>query len=621
MTSSANETPANSSRAENEPEPAANAGKRRKVSRRVWCFRIMAILFPFFALFLTESILRWSEVGIDSSLVLPSDRDPEQKVHFLNPRVDVAYCSIDLRGPEPRGFEMPRPAESMRVLVVGASTVQGYPYPSELAFPKQLELLLEHQFPAQDIEILNAGIIGLSTTPLVDLVSQAAQSDPSLIVLYAGHNEFYGVGGVSTNAEISNVGIRFRQFRFGQVLSDYFSSPEEPEGNKSSELISRLPQSYQIQHDSELIRKAEQTYRRNLERICRICHRHKIPLLVCSVVSKLRNQSPVVSSADSELIQELDLKISPLIENGNYPAACNLLRELSMEHPVSAVLQYRLAQCLEESGRLEEASQAYIEARDLDVCRYRAPSSFTDIVRQVTSEADGKVSFLDLGSLFDQHSSDTVPGDDLFLEHVHFTIEGHWLAANCIARKIVEDHYHGNWDESRTPSEQERDDWLGLIPQDRVVGNTLAYFICQTPPFDEALDAEVHVKLLAEKMTQLTNSMSEPDQQIYTSLSNGEKMNDLVDGIGRVWLSMGENEKALEQFQRSIRRRPWMPNGYVFSAICCHLLGRDSEALEYLKESQTTIMSETTPLLRDKNQLLNALRTTKARDSGTHPIQ
>ena len=59
--------------------------------------------------------------------------------------------------------------------------------------------------------------VGLSTTPLVDLASHALAVSPDVIVLYAGHNEFYGVGGVATNANINQLGITSRLFKLSYI--------------------------------------------------------------------------------------------------------------------------------------------------------------------------------------------------------------------------------------------------------------------------------------------------------------------------------------------------------------------------------------------------------------------
>ena len=71
------------------------------------------------------------------------------------------------------------------------------------------------------------------------------------------------------------------------------------------------------------------------------------------------------------------------------------------------------------------------------------------------------------------------PGRELFTEHVHFTLDGHWLVARTIARKVVEVICHQEWNAKAVPSTEERDERLGLIPLDQLSAAILTSFIVQ----------------------------------------------------------------------------------------------------------------------------------------------
>ncbi len=579
---------------------AASQREFNKRRYRRWLFRGLAICFPLLCVVLIEYGLRWNDVGQDPELVLLARRDTSGLIHHLNPRVDVAYCRDDLRGPEPRGFVLPRPADLVRVIVVGASSVQGYPYPSELSFPRQMELVLQRQFGNRPIEVLNAGIVGLSTTPLVDIVDQCFAASPSVIVLYAGHNEFYDVGGVSTTAQVSPLAIQLRKFRLGQVLSDFNASAEESAATGDSELLARLPTQYRIPVNSPAIGQAAETYRTNVTRIAELCAARDVPLLLCAPVCNLRAQSPLAFQSQLAEVSEFEeIAKSAPGKSENF----DLLRKLVSEHPQNAILQFRLAQALESQHQEAEAAVAYSLARDMDPCRYRAPDAFAEILADVVAETGASTTFVDLRSIFARQSQHRVPGDDLFLEHVHFTLDGHSLAARSIARAIVEDVYHQPWSEDRLPSDGERDEWLGMIPEDRLVGYVLAMFLTQSPPFDEAVDSEVHAELLAKKIEEAIEGLTDEDVQCFMSLPHQVKIDDLIDGLGRAQLERGDNERALSLFTLSVKRRPWMPNGHLFSAVCHYQLGNEAEAQRQLQLSRSSVIAESEQLLRDRQRL------------------
>jgi ABC-type uncharacterized transport system substrate-binding protein len=72
-------------------------------------------------------------------------------------------------------------------VVIGGSTVLGFPYPPELAFPRHLELVLKSQQPNREIEVLNAGITAVNSVAEADVLEQALKCDPDVIVVYTGH--------------------------------------------------------------------------------------------------------------------------------------------------------------------------------------------------------------------------------------------------------------------------------------------------------------------------------------------------------------------------------------------------------------------------------------------------
>lgn len=574
-------------------------------------FCVIAILFPFSAVALVNGILAWADFGVETSLVVSNDRIAPGEF-YLNPHCDLAYCTSDLRGPEPRTFRLPKNEQTLRVLVVGASSVQGYPHPSELAFPRQMQLVLDRQLPERTVEVLNVGVVGLSTTPLVDLVSQSIDASPDVIVLYAGHNEFYGVGGVATNARMSRLGVGVRRFRLGQILTSYFA-PDDP---ASGELITRLPSDIAIPIDSTLVTKAEEQYRKNLGAIAETCSRNNVALLICGVMSNLRDHSPLPSPAppslghaDKKKLDELEIQATQLMGREQYADAVEPLLAARKLAPDRAETSYWLAQCLDHSGRASEASDCYARARDLDGCRYRAPGSFHQIAQQVAAgKANAGIHFVDLIPAFSQASQGGVPGHDMFLEHVHFTLEGHWLVAGTIARAIVERVRGESWDEGTTPSAEERDRWLGVINEDHIVAGKLASFLLERPPFNGTLDVQRQLRSLTARVERYSESLSPQEMQVFSSLDPKTSIDDLVDGLGRVYLSNGDIDLALAYFERGMRRRPWMPNSFVFAGICHHLLGDDDEAMLNVDSSSHTPMSETEPLLIDREELLRRIR-------------
>jgi hypothetical protein len=392
---------------------------RRRVRRLL--FRLLVVVFPVFSLILGEAGLRFWGYGSDFPLVTRLTPGTASTTCYLNPAADAPYCRDDLRGPEPRAFEMPRPTGELRILVVGASSVQGYPFSSELSFPRQLEYVLSTQLPGKNINVLNAGIVGLSTLPLCDLVQQCEYCQPSLVVLYAGHNEFYGVGGVCTNSELTDLQISLHRGRLMQLLSPGAGSDLSSE----TPLISRIPGEFRIPPRSPLIRQAELHFEQHVRSIAAYCEQIHIPILLVTPVCNLRGQSPLPLDGQRERLRSIEQQVGQTLSQSSADRCLSLLQSATAVNPDDACLHYRLAQSLELLASATEARFEYSLARDLDACRYRASSRYADILRAIADSSDGRATFVDAQEAFNDTTRYCVPGDDLFLEHVHFTLDGH----------------------------------------------------------------------------------------------------------------------------------------------------------------------------------------------------
>ena len=571
--------------------------------RHTRLFRMGAACFPVVFLLLAEFGFRLAGSGSDFPLV-----ETHAGLSHLNPSVDAAYCREELRGPEPRPFQSQRPDKEIRILVVGESSVWGYPYSSELSFPRQMECLLARQYPERKVTVLNAGIVGLSTLPISDLVMQAAKVNPSMLVLYCGHNEFYGAGGVSTNSPLTRFQIQLGRSRLMQFLSSAPKTADEPDTPETGPLISRMPKELAIPAGSPLIALAQRNYETNITRIARFCAGHKIPLLLVSPVSNLRGQSPMPLPGQRKRLQKIEREIGSTLTARNAALYLSSLDTLLEQDGNDATLHFRMAQCYELLDRGEKSRAHYLSAREHDPCRYRASSQLSAILQSVASSNPEQTEFLDVRDDFDAASRHGLPGDDLFLEHVHLTLDGHWLLAQLIAKAVADRVTPGHWDASKIPTLEERNEYLGLIPEDELVGYYLAYYLSQSIPLNQALDANTHQDLLQEKIAISRTALGEERARRFDSMPHAVQMDDLIDGLGREFLDSNDFSEAEQYFQKSIKRRPWMANGYLYAAVCRYKVGDLTKAHTLLQLSMEAALAPTARVLNDQRTLHNILR-------------
>ncbi|MEX0819553.1 MAG: tetratricopeptide repeat protein [Pirellulaceae bacterium] len=558
--------------------------------RRKWLFRLLAVAMSLAPLLLLEFALRLSGYGYDTNLVVPVPYAGSGTKYTFNAPADRAYHgTVDLSGPEPRPFEMPKPDGVYRVVVVGGSTVAGFPYPFELALPRHLELILEHQLPEMRFEVLNAGITSINSFSEVDIVRQAVACDPDLIVVHSGHNEFYGPGGSASKSSGLTPALypilqslrRQRSFQLALSLV-----PKPP----NSHLIETLPADIAIPLDGEVFHKTQARYRQNLKKIVGIAKRSRLPMILSTVPSNLRDLSPMQTDSNLTLApRQAEEQASRLkeamrhISYRKFDLALEKLTEARRVDPAHPLLAYRQAQCLEMLERRDDAAATYALAADLDGCRFRATSSFANVVREVAqAEAEG-VYFCDVAAQFQNISQFPAPGRDLFLEHVHYNLEGHWQAARCLAECVVADVLGKAWNAARLPDERQRDELLFVTPFDHLVADAQITGILEVWPLSLSPVRREETELVQDRWRSTYATLAALDQELFTSQTLESMTQNVLLVMGHAFLSVGEEDRALAFFQRQISRRPWDPSGYVGAVLAYRELGKLSDERDVLQ--------------------------------------
>ncbi len=127
------------------------------------------------------------------------------------------------------------------------------------------------------------------------------------------------------------------------------------------------------------------------------------------------------------------------LEREDWQGALAILEQAVVADPRHAELQYRYGQALLAQGSSTEAAEAFRRAREEDVCPLRALTQAQTIVAEVADEQD--VLLLDYVTVVEQYMQNSeghaIPGKELFLDHVHPTIEGHKILAVELTRAMV----------------------------------------------------------------------------------------------------------------------------------------------------------------------------------------
>jgi tetratricopeptide (TPR) repeat protein len=584
-------------RAENQP-PAqpASAGKEspkppptRRSKLKLWGFRIGAVLFAVGLFALVEGLLVGLGVGPEVDLVVKVPGAPKALPYQVNPQAEkIYYAGNEVAGPEPRRFDLPRAEGVFRIVVAGASTVLGFPYPPEIAFPRQLEVLLNEQNSALRFEVINAGIVGINSFSVADIVQQSAALEPDLIIVHAGHNEFYGPAGVATTAvepqSLYPFALKIRRLRLFQLMAGIL--PKKPRENKH--LLERLPESIDVPLDGPQFRKAEYYYRKNLARMAAAARSAGIPILFTTVASNLSGHSPVSFLAPEDLDAENSRRWSEFFHRGeelsakeNWSQALEQFEKAQELSGDSSLLHYRRGQCLVSLEHYSEAKPAFERARDLDGCRFRAPASFQGIVRDVARECSSpELFFLDTADRIAEEAGPKPLGSDLFLEHVHYNLDGHRRLALILGRFVQETVLERTWDPARMPPDAKFDELLGLLPEDRISGLSYALQVFSVFPMTRTFDVNLHRGQIVAGIQQELDELGPEQQQVFADLSLDDMAIRLAEALGDHYEITGQRPRELFYRRADALRRPWDPEVRFRLARCLAETGDQEGALE-----------------------------------------
>ncbi len=340
---------------------------------------------------------------------------------------------------------LPKPEGTLRIVFAGASSVEGFPMPRNLTAARFLESWLREALPGRKVEVLNLGMAAVATYPVREIALRALEeSDPDILLLYAGHNEFFGATGVASSQLAGrSVGaveaaMRLRGLALTQALDRAVSGAVSDVGGEGDEgssagggnLIEVMAAIDDIEPEGPLHRAARSNAIENLARVVRAARGRGVPVVVGTLVSNERGMAPMASWVDqepppSELASAL-FEAEALLAQDPTSALAHYQEVLSL-HPRHAGAVWGTARALEELGRESEAVEQYRRARDLDAMPWRAPRALNEAIRRMVEE-EGAI----LAPVEARFAERSGGANDwaLFVDHVHPSLEGQALLAS-----------------------------------------------------------------------------------------------------------------------------------------------------------------------------------------------
>jgi tetratricopeptide (TPR) repeat protein len=429
----------------NDPDAArADQTEPAPSARRRWAFRLLALALPLALFMLVEGGLRVAGYGGYPPIL---DEIGEYQGQRYITTISEGIKPFFVANPDQRGsmdrqfFTMPKPADTVRIVIVGGSAAQGYPQPRSLKLSAFLQAMLTDACPDRKIEVINLGTTAVASFPVSRIARAALPYDPDWMIVYTGNNEFYGAGGVASTHRLGRTARamrwlhRLRQSAIVQAVSASDDpAPAQPKGGLMDAVLADAC----IPANDPRRQTAAENLAGNIRDIITACAARGIGVIVCTCPGAEANLAPIGENPklanpverrrlDTLLAEAESLRVAQPDE------ALDRIDQAIELHPTHATAHFVRAQLLAARGDLAGSQQSLWHARDLDTMPWRTPSSSNAAIRQVASEAI----LCDLEEAFHQASPQGVIGWTLMDDHVHPSLRGQVLIAEQLLETLL----------------------------------------------------------------------------------------------------------------------------------------------------------------------------------------
>ncbi len=355
---------------------------------------------------------------------------------------------------------------TFRAFCLGGSTVQGRPYSVDTSFTTWLEMTLQTAAPNRNWEIVNAGGVSYASYRLVPILRECLEHDPDLIILCTGHNEFLEDRTYAPIREqppvvqvAQNTIGRLRTYRLTHRLLANLTGrddalPQRPTLN--TEVTARLDFKAGIdayQRDPQWRADVVAHYEQNLRRMIAMCEARGVPVLLMRPPANLADCPPFKSQHRNGLTEAELKQWRTLMDKAHslvfiQPVEAIPFYEQALEiDPQFALTHFMLGKCYQAAGAGAAARDAFITARDLDVCPLRMPVELNEALARVAEQT--RTPTVDAFELLEPECPGAILGLAILDDHIHPNFHGHQLIADALFHEMQRQ----NWIAIRT------DDW------------------------------------------------------------------------------------------------------------------------------------------------------------------
>lgn len=421
-------------------------------------FKLITISLPFVLLIFLEILLRVFNYGFTYSLFIKDARLPG--FYTMNPGIGWRYFVNlkDVPSVTNESFRVEKAFNSYRIFVLGESSAMGYPYMHNGSFHRMLKYRLERTFPDKNIEIINLALTAINSYALLNFTGELLQMNPDAILIYTGHNEYYGALGVSSKQRLGlfrgivKTTISLKKFKVVQLafsisgkIKEIFS-PNADEGNIG--LMQRVAEKQEVVYGLRIYNLGLKQFEENMDELLQKYNKKQIPVYFSNIVSNERGQKPFISKLNVmtdtvRFMKEYHSGLEAYNKNDFDTALDKLLNAQKIDSSY-AYNNFLIGDILYTKGDYLIARRYYINAKELDALRFRAPEAINGIISKLSNKYKN-VHFVDVKKEFIANSDQGILDNKLFNEHLHPTLPGYFIISDAFYNSIIDTRIFGNF--------------------------------------------------------------------------------------------------------------------------------------------------------------------------------
>ncbi|HYH79943.1 MAG TPA: tetratricopeptide repeat protein [Longimicrobium sp.] len=509
---------------------------------------------------------------------------------YLLPNAEVArrYFRAGTIVPIPQAdfFRAEKRPGTFRIFFQGESSAAGFPYRHGGAPSRMLQARLQATFPDREVEVVNTALTAISSYTLLDQAGEIIAQQPDAVLIYTGHNEFYGVYGVASTQlpgrrrTLIRAYLALSRLRVTQLLARLIpargASPSAAGAPRTA--MELMAGDRKIPLGSPLYREGLDQFRDNLAALLSRYRDAGIPVLIGTVASNERNQPPFVSGfapgADTAAWRRSVRAGTEAMRRGDLASAETALRTAVRIDSTAADGLFALARVLDRKGDAAQARAFYRAAREHDQLRFRAPAAINAIIREEAARHGATV--VETERALERAAPGGVVGGTLMLEHLHPNLDGFFLISDAFYEALRAKRMIGPW-RGYVPAAPARAE-LPVSSLDSVVGVFRADRVRSGWPFQPAgtvvtpVVDTLHPRTAEEELAQAVVRETVP-------------WPDATDRLRGRYEQAGNPAQALRAARALAYEYRTEPTGWMQAGQLAYNLGRWDEALRYIRRA------------------------------------